>query len=183
MFHDEAGLGRINKPKYCWCPKRDRPSVPCYHIREYRYVYVAVEPLTGESCFLVMPYCNTSCMNIFLEELSKKYPNDIILLCCDGAAWHKSNALHVLIIYAFSSFLHIHRKWYFREISIIWLKLFFILHSSTSSICVKKIRTHSSGNLRNKWISSKQKHEVEELIWKYHGWVKIVTVTIEIGWR
>ena len=35
-------------------------------------------------------------MNIFLAELSKKYPNDIILLCRDGAAWHKANSLLVL---------------------------------------------------------------------------------------
>ena len=34
-------------------------------------------------------------MNIFLEELSKQYPDDVILLCCDGAAWHKANALCV----------------------------------------------------------------------------------------
>ena len=62
MFQDEAGFGRINHPKYCWCEKGIRPSVPCHHIREYRYAYGAVEPLTGESCFLVMPYCNTACM-------------------------------------------------------------------------------------------------------------------------
>ncbi|MEY8232163.1 hypothetical protein AALA82_11130 [Oscillospiraceae bacterium 50-16] len=30
-------------------------SVPCHHIREYRYVYGAAEPLAGESCFLIMP--------------------------------------------------------------------------------------------------------------------------------
>ena len=34
-------------------------------------------------------------MNIFLQELSRRYPDDTILLCCDGAAWHKSNALHL----------------------------------------------------------------------------------------
>ena len=95
MFQDEAGFGRINKPKYCWCEKGIRPSVPCHHIREYRYAYGAVEPVTGSSCFLVMPYCNSTCMNIFLEEVSKQYPDDLILLCCDGAAWHKSNKLHI----------------------------------------------------------------------------------------
>ena len=95
MFQDEAGFGRINKPKFCWCKKGVRPSVPCHHIREYRYAYGAVEPLTGESFFLVMPFCNTACMNVFLQELSKEYPNDIILLCCDGAAWHKSGTLIV----------------------------------------------------------------------------------------
>ena len=95
MFQDEAGFGRINKPKYCWCEKGIRPSVPCHHIREYRYVYGAVEPLTGEFCFLIMPYCNTVCMNLFLQELSKQFPDDILLLCCDGAAWHKSKTLEI----------------------------------------------------------------------------------------
>ena len=95
MFQDEAGFGRINKPKYCWCPKGERPSVPCQHVREYRYTYGAVEPLTGESCFRIMPYCNTVCMNLFLDELSKQFPDDMILLCCDGAAWHKAGSLCV----------------------------------------------------------------------------------------
>ena len=70
MFEDEAGFGRINKPKRCWCPKGFRPSVPCHHIREYRYAFGAVEPLTGENFFLAMPYCNTNCTNVFLAELS-----------------------------------------------------------------------------------------------------------------
>ena len=93
MFQDEAGFGRINKPKYCWCKKGIRPSVPCHHIREYRYAYGAVEPKTGENFFLIFPYCNTDCMNVFLAELAKVYPNDRIMLICDGAMWHKANSL------------------------------------------------------------------------------------------
>jgi putative transposase len=95
MFQDEAGFGRINKPKYCWCYKGLRPVVPCHHIREYRYAYGAVDPTDGESFFLILPYCNTDCMNVFLEELSKAYRNDYILLAVDGAAWHKSKGLLV----------------------------------------------------------------------------------------
>jgi transposase len=95
MFQDEAGFGRINKPKYCWCFKGLRPIVPCHHIREYRYTYGAVEPQTGESFFLVLPYCNTDCMNVFLRELSEAYPSDFILLVADGAAWHKSKGLAI----------------------------------------------------------------------------------------
>lgn len=93
MFQDEAGFGRINKPKYCWCRKGIRPNVPCHHIREYRYAYGAVEPVTGESFFLVMPYSNTDCMNVFLRELGKAYEDDVILVVCDRAAWHKSRTL------------------------------------------------------------------------------------------
>lgn len=95
MFQDEAGFGRINKPKYCWCEKGTRPSVPCHHIREYRYAYGAVEPVTGESFFLVMPSCDSVCMSVFLKKLSEEYPEDVILLCCDGAAWHKSKSLEI----------------------------------------------------------------------------------------
>ncbi len=95
MFQDEAGFGRINKPKTCWCKKGFRPAVPCHHIREYRYAYGAVEPLTGESFFLVMPYCNSICMNVFLKKLSEAYPKDKIILVCDGAAWHKSKVLNI----------------------------------------------------------------------------------------
>ena len=51
--------------------------------------------MTGEGFFLILPYCNTECMNVFLEEMSKQYPEDDILMVCDGAAWHKSNAMKV----------------------------------------------------------------------------------------
>ena len=34
-------------------------------------------------------------MNLFLGELSTQFPDDIILLCCDGAAWHKAGSLIV----------------------------------------------------------------------------------------
>jgi transposase len=95
MFQDEAGFGRINKPKRCWCKKGIRPSVPCHHIREYRYLYGAVSPQDGELFSLVMPYANTDCMNIFLEELSRAYPDDHILLLLDNAAWHRSSAMVV----------------------------------------------------------------------------------------
>ncbi len=51
--------------------------------------------MTGEGFFLIMPYCNTVCMNTFLEEMSKNYPDDDILMVCDGAAWHKSNGMKI----------------------------------------------------------------------------------------
>ncbi len=95
MFQDEAGFGRINKPKYCWCKKGMRPQIPCHHIREYCYAYGAAEPVSGENFFLILPYCNTECMNIFLKTLSETYSDDYIIMVTDGAAWHKSKDLKV----------------------------------------------------------------------------------------
>jgi putative transposase len=93
MFQDEAGFGRIHKPKSCWCPAGVRPVVPCHHIREYRYAFGAVEPATGDSCFRVISRCDTVCMNAYLRDLSATFSEDIILLGVDGAGWHKSKGL------------------------------------------------------------------------------------------
>ncbi len=38
-------------------------------------------------------HCCTVCINLFLRELSNQFPDDIILLCCDGTAWHESKTL------------------------------------------------------------------------------------------
>ena len=95
MYEDEAGFGRINKPRRCLCPKGVRPTVPCLHIRQYRYAYGAVEPKTGDAHFLVLPRCDTACMNYFLEDLSKQNPRSLILLATDGASWHRSTGLKV----------------------------------------------------------------------------------------
>ena len=95
MFQDEAGFGRINKPKRCWCGDGIRPTVPCHRVREYTYAYGAVSPFDGEMVSLVLPKCNTQCMSIFLDEVSKQYPNEYILMVADNAPWHKSNGLVV----------------------------------------------------------------------------------------
>ena len=95
MFQDEAGFGRINKPRQCWCPKGVRPVTPCQHVREYRYAYGAVSPEDGESFFLILPRADTNCMNVFLEELGKKFSEDAILLITDNASWHTAKNLKI----------------------------------------------------------------------------------------
>ena len=95
MYQDEAGFGRINKPKACWCGNGLRPVVPCLRVREYVYAYGAISPIDGEMVSLVLPKANTECMNIFLAEVSKRYPNDNILMVVDNASWHKSKGLKV----------------------------------------------------------------------------------------
>ena len=95
MFQDEAGFGRINKPKRCWCPKGSRSAVPCQHIREYTYAYSAVSPHDGKMVSLILPKTNAVCMSIFLEEVAKRFPNENIIMIVDKAAWHTAGTLMV----------------------------------------------------------------------------------------
>ena len=93
FFQDEARFGRISQAKKIWSPPSRRMELKSQHIREYTYAYSALEPVTGESVSLILPYATTDCMNIFLKELSKRYPDDHILLVWDGASWHRSHDL------------------------------------------------------------------------------------------
>ena len=34
-------------------------------------------------------------MNVFLRELSAQFSDDVIMLYCDGAVWHKSRTLEI----------------------------------------------------------------------------------------
>ena len=91
----EAGFGRITTPSYCWCERGMRPSVPCHRIREYVYAYGGVDPVSGDSFFLILPKCNTEMMNLYLKGLSERFSDDLLLVCCDGASWHKSKGMEV----------------------------------------------------------------------------------------
>jgi len=95
MFMDEAAFGRINEPASCWAPAGTRPIVPCQTVREYMQVYGAIDPKSGDDCFIIAPKCNTDWTNAFLEELSKRFAKDYILLCWDNAGWHKSKELRI----------------------------------------------------------------------------------------
>jgi putative transposase len=95
MFQDEAIFGRIGKLYRCWVWGKHRPVVHQQKIREFQYLFGAVEPLTGESCFRIFSHCDTVCMNVYLKELSNRFKDDYILLICDNAVWHKSKGLSV----------------------------------------------------------------------------------------
>jgi len=93
MFFDEARFGRISDIAYCWCFGGYRPVVPSLCVREYMYVYGAVDPICGDSTFIIAPNCNTDWTNAFFDVVSQRFPNDYILMVGDNASWHKSKGL------------------------------------------------------------------------------------------
>ena len=121
MFQDEAGFGRITDPAACWSPPKKRPNVPCLKIREYKAVYGAVCPESGESFFMVLDKNNTEHMNIFLENLSLKFADFLILLCLDRAPWHKS--LDLIIPNNITLFLLPPRTPEMNPVEIVWREI------------------------------------------------------------
>ena len=95
MFQDEARFGRISDTRSCWCRRPARPLVKAMVTQQYTYAYGAVSPQDG--CFdsLVLPHVNTECMQIFLDEIARRHPDDNVVMVLDGAGWHKSKDFHL----------------------------------------------------------------------------------------
>jgi hypothetical protein len=95
MFRDEARFGRIADTRYCWCPKPFRPV--CYSMvsHEYTYAYATVSVMDGKVDSLIWPHVNGDCMQIFLDEISVRYPDNRMIMVLDGAGWHRNESLIV----------------------------------------------------------------------------------------
>jgi transposase len=93
MFQDEARFGRISTSKACWCPSPYRPVCRTMVCHDYVYAYGAVSLPDGQWDSLLLPRVDTICMQVFLDEISLRYPENNIIMVVDGAGWHKSKLL------------------------------------------------------------------------------------------
>jgi transposase len=93
MFQDEARFGRICDTRRCWCPKPVRPVCQAMVTQEYTYAYAAVSVADGVLDTLILPHVNSDCMQLFLDEVCRRHPDDRIVMVLDGAGWHKAGDL------------------------------------------------------------------------------------------
>jgi transposase len=81
---------------HVWAPKGSRPVMPLQNEYEWVYLYGAVNPATGESCGLVLPWANTEMMQMHLEAIREQIgPKRHVVLVLDNAGWHRSKGLQV----------------------------------------------------------------------------------------
>lgn len=95
MTQDEGRFGRVNIPKASWAPMGIRPIVGKQVVRQSFYVYCAVAPSLGKISSLILPFGNTDMMNLFLENVSKDFRENQIIMQVDGAGWHRSKSLKI----------------------------------------------------------------------------------------
>ena len=93
MFMDEARFGRMNRPVRCWAPAGVRPVVDCQTVREYTYAYGALCPDDGVLDSLILPSMHSECFQHFVSEISRRHPEELIVMVCDGAGSHTTTEL------------------------------------------------------------------------------------------
>lgn len=88
-------FGLMTNEKRSWSVIGERTRAPNQHEYANRYMYSAVSPVDGDSFHIIgFNDANTESTNIFLDELSKKYPNKKIIIIWDNAPFHKPKILH-----------------------------------------------------------------------------------------
>lgn len=95
MFCDEARFGLIDAKCRSWAPAGVRPAIFMRISRQYFYAYAAVCPADGAMVGVTLPWANAECMNAFLDAVSKRFPDELVVLIMDQARWHKAKALVV----------------------------------------------------------------------------------------
>ena len=61
--------------------------------QEYTYAYAVVSVPEGALDSLILPHVNGTCMQIFLDEVAARYPEDRWVMVMDGAGWHRNQDL------------------------------------------------------------------------------------------
>ena len=59
------------------------------------YLYGIVEPKTGEHFFYEFTHLNSQCFEIFLQLVSKKFADSILIIQLDNGGFHKAKKLKV----------------------------------------------------------------------------------------
>jgi hypothetical protein len=93
MAQDEGRFGRISVPRRTWAPPGVRPRSPQQIVREYTYVYAAVAPSEGKMTSLILPWADTTMMNLFLSHVATTFADFFIVMQVDQAGWHQAKDL------------------------------------------------------------------------------------------
>jgi transposase len=93
-FQDEARIGQRGTRSRIWAITGTRPRAVRQQQFLSTYIYGAICPQTGASAGLILPESNTECMNLHLEEISKKVPvGRHAVIVMDQAGWHTTESL------------------------------------------------------------------------------------------
>jgi transposase len=92
-FQDEARFGRLSDLKRCWAPLPCRPTVRKALVREYRYIFGAIAPKTGQLDYMMGDNMKAESISLFLRHVRKNHQNKFIIMVVDGASSHVSDKL------------------------------------------------------------------------------------------
>lgn len=90
---DQTRLGLLPVVRRRITARGVQPVATVTHQFDNFYLYGAVEPTTGASFFLELPYLNSSAFQLWLDGFAATFPQSLNLLILDNGAGHKAKAV------------------------------------------------------------------------------------------
>jgi transposase len=90
---DETRLGLLPVVRRRITIRGVQPLAPVTYQFENFYLYGAVEPTTGASFFLELPYLNSRAFQRWLDGFAAAFPESLNMLVLDNGAGHKAKAV------------------------------------------------------------------------------------------
>ncbi len=94
-FEDESRFGLLTRQKKVLTKRGVKPLCPYQHSFDTTYLFGAFSPFNADSYLLLLPYCNSSAFQLFLEEFSKQKPEEYKVLILDNGAFHHAKCLRI----------------------------------------------------------------------------------------
>ena len=94
-FEDESRFGLLTVLRRMITAKGIKPVAPFLHRFDNLYLFGAFSPITGTSCILEMPYCNSHTFQLFLDHLANQNPAEFKILILDNGAFHHAGCLQI----------------------------------------------------------------------------------------
>ena len=92
-FQDESRFGLLTILRRMITAKGIKPVAPFLHRFDNLYLFGAFSPITGSSCLLEMPHCNSQTFQLFLNQLLTQNATEFKILVLDNGAFHHAKRL------------------------------------------------------------------------------------------
>jgi transposase len=90
---DESRFGLLTRNGRALTAIGVKPVCDFQHVFKSTYVFGAFSPYNGDSLVMELPNCNGDNFQLFLDELSKKNPQEYKIMLLDNGAFHKGKNL------------------------------------------------------------------------------------------
>lgn len=97
LYLDECHLVWGDACGYAWGPRGQRIEVPIINQRERQTYYGALNPVSGDALVIPVDAGNTDWTLIFLQYLRDTLPEKRLIVCWDGASYHRSDAIRLYL--------------------------------------------------------------------------------------
>ena len=94
-FEDESRFGLLTVLRRMITARGVKPVAPFVHRFDNLYLFGAFSPITGSSCLLEMPHCNSQTFQVFINHMSLQDPGEFKILILDNGAFHHAKSLQI----------------------------------------------------------------------------------------